>query len=193
MNKLPKEKRDKLILVIMGSVMMLGLIYFGLIRPQFDTLSKIKIQTSNARNKLQKMEDTVKRAEATHDEMIDALDTLSHSEQDLASGGDTFQWTYDMMRGFKASYKTVDMPGIGQSVIGDVDFLPGFPYKQIKVTVTGTAFYHDLGKFIADFENTYPHIRVANISMEPAGATGDDSEKLAFKMDIIALIKQNTP
>ena len=72
------------------------------------------------------MEDTVKRAEATHDEMIDALDTLSHSEQDLASGGDTFQWTYDMMRGFKANYKTVDMPGIGQSVIGDVDFSARF-------------------------------------------------------------------
>lgn len=189
MNKLPKEKRDKLILVIVGSVAVLGLIYFGLIGPQYDALSKIKIQTNNARNKLQKMEDTVKMADATHDAMIDAVDTLSHSEQDIASG-DTFQWTYDMIRGFKANYKSVDMPNIGQSVISDVDYLPDFPYRQIKVTVSGTAYYHDLGKFIADFENTYPHIRIANLSMEPTGETGEESEKLGFKMDILVLIKQ---
>jgi hypothetical protein len=192
MNKLPKEKRDKLILVGVGSVVLLLVIYFGLISPQYATIATIKTQTNNARNNLQTMEDTVKRADATRDELIDALDTLSHSENDLASG-DTFAWTYDMIRGFKANYKTVDLPGIGQSSIGDVDFLPAFPYKQIKVTVTGTAYYHDLGKFIADFENTYPHIRVANITLQPAGAGGDDSEKLSFKMDIIALIKQNTP
>jgi hypothetical protein len=191
MNKLPKEKRDKLILVIAGSVVLLGVIYFGLIRPQYETIASIMTQTNDARNKLQTMEDTVKKADSIRDGLIDALDTLSHSESDIASG-DTFAWTYDLMRGFKANYKTVDMPGIGQSSIGDVDFLPAFPYRQIKVTVTGTAYYHDLGKFIMDFENTYPHIRVANLSMEPAGASGDDKEKLAFKMDIIALIKQST-
>jgi Tfp pilus assembly protein PilO len=191
MNKLPKEKRDKLILVIAGSLVLLGVIYFALIRPQYETIASIMTQTNDARNKLQTMEDTVKKTDATRDELIDALDTLSHSESDIASG-DTFAWTYDMMRGFKANYKTVDMPGIGQSSIGDVDFLPAFPYRQIKVTVTGTAFYHDLGKFIMDFENTYPHIRVANLSLEPAGASGDDKEKLAFRMDIIALIKQST-
>jgi Tfp pilus assembly protein PilO len=191
MNKLPKEKRDKLILVIVGSAVLLGVIYFGLISPQYAAISRIKTQTNDARKNLQTMEDTVKRADATRDELIDALDTLSHSESDIASG-DTFAWTYDMMRGFKANYKTVDI-GIGQSSIGDVDFLPAFPYRQIKVAVSGTAYYHDLGKFIADFENTYPHIRVANIVLQPSGASGDDSEKLSFKMDIIALIKQNTP
>ena len=191
MNKLPKEKRDKLILVIMGTLVLIGVIYFGLISPQKGAIASINAQTNDARNKLQTMEDTVKRADATRDELIDALDTLSHSENDLASG-DTFAWTYDIIRGFKANYKTVDMPGIGQSSIGDVDFLAAFPYRQIKVTVTGTAYYHDLGKFIADFENTYPHIRVANVDLQPAGGSGEDSEKLSFKMDIIALIKQNT-
>ena len=74
-----------------------------------------------------------------------------------------------------------------------MDLLPHFPYKQLKVTVNGTAYYHDLGKFIADFENTYPHARVVNLTIDPAGGTGDDSEKLAFRMDIIALINPNGP
>lgn len=192
MNKLSKEKRDKLILVIVGAVSLLGLIYFGLIRPQYDAISKIQTQTDTARNKLQTMEDAIKKTGVTVNELQDLTNALAHVENDIASG-DTFAWTYDMIRNFKANYKTVEIPGIGQPVISDVDFLPGFPYKQVKVTVSGTAYYHDLGKFIADFENTYPHVRVANLALEPAGAGGDNSEKLSFRMDILALMKQNTP
>ncbi len=77
--------------------------------------------------------------------------------------------------------------------MGEVDLLSKFPYKQLKVTVNGTAYYHDLGKFIADFENTYPHARITNLTLEPAGNTGDNSEKLAFRMDIVALTNPTVP
>jgi Tfp pilus assembly protein PilO len=192
MNRLPKEKRDKLILVIMASVTLLGLVYFGLVSPAHASINRIRTQTDNARDKFQTMQNTIKKADSARDELIDTLDKLSNAEQDIASG-DTFAWTYDMLRGFKATYKNVDIPVIGQAAIGDVDFLPNFPYRQIKVTVSGTGYYHDIGKFIADFENTYPHMRIANISLEPSGATGDNSDRLSFKMDIIVLIKPNTP
>jgi len=69
--------------------------------------------------------------------------------------------------------------------------LPAFPFKQVKFAVTGTAYYHDLGRFIADFENTYPHIRVANLQVQP-GDAGDGAEKLSFRMEVIALVK-STP
>jgi len=190
MNRLSKEKRDQLILVAVAMATVLGLIYFGLIRPEYNSIAKTKSQSNDAVSKLQTMEDAIKKAGATHDEMIDAADTLSEAEQDVGSG-DTFAWTYDLIRAFKSNYKSVEIPNIGQASIGDVDILPDFAYKQIKVTVSGTAYFHDLGKFIADFENTYPHIRIANLNLEPAGGSGDDGEKLMFKMDIIALIKQN--
>ena len=77
--------------------------------------------------------------------------------------------------------------------MGEVDLMPHFPYKQLKVTVGGTAYYHDLGKFIADFENTYPHARIANLTLEPVGGTADSGEKLAFRMDIIALANPTGP
>ncbi len=106
--------------------------------------------------------------------------------------GDPAQWIYDTIRNFKEHYK-VDVAVNSQLSIGEVDLLAHFPYKQLKVTVNGTAYYQDLGKFIADFENTYPHVRVVNLTINPAGGTGDDSEKLAFKMDIIALVKPTGP
>ena len=38
----------------------------------------------------------------------------------------------------------------------DVNLLPNFPYKQATLTVAGTAHFHDLGRFLADFENQIP-------------------------------------
>ena len=70
--------------------------------------------------------------------------------------------------------------------------LPQFPYKQIRVNINGTAYYHDLGKFIADFENTFPHIRIVNLTIEPVNTADPGNEKLSFRMDIVALVKPNS-
>jgi hypothetical protein len=58
------------------------------------------------------------------------------------------------------------------------------------LTIGGTSYYHDLGKFIADFENQFPLFRVLNLEMEPApSVAGAEKEKLSFKMDVVALVK----
>jgi hypothetical protein len=185
MNKLPKEKRDQLILVVMGILFVLFLIGFGLIRPQYGTISGINVKINAARDHLQSMEDTIKKGDAISTQLADMSYTLTQNESDMASG-DPAQWIYNTIRNFKEHYK-VDISVNSQLSIGEVDLLPHFPYKQLKVTVGGTAYYHDLGKFIADFENTFPHARITNLTLEPVGGTGDNSEKLAFRMDIIAL------
>ena len=53
MNKLPKEKRDQLILVGMGTLALLILIIYGLIRPQYAAISKINEEINAARDDLQ--------------------------------------------------------------------------------------------------------------------------------------------
>ncbi|HEY1719113.1 MAG TPA: hypothetical protein VGH42_12575 [Verrucomicrobiae bacterium] len=191
MNWLPKdkEKRKQLVLALLSTVVLLVVILLGLIRPQYEAISKTNVKIAAARAKLQSVEDTIKKADTLSLELADANLTLSHFEADMASG-DVYSWTYDTIRSFKADYK-VEIPTIGQPAMSDVDLLPRFPYKQLKVTVNGTAYYHDLGKFIADFENKFPHIRVVNLTLEPASDAGANNEKLAFSMDIIALIKPN--
>jgi hypothetical protein len=188
MNKLPKEKRDQLILVIVSTVTVLALIYFGLVRPQYATISRIQIDIKKAQDDQLKIESIIRQSETIQSQLFDIRDTLLHAEEDMASG-DTFAWTYDTIRHFKTPYK-VD-PTVGPPTAGDVDLLANFPYKQLKFNISGTAYYHDLGKFISDMENQFPHIRVVNLILEPAGGMGDDAEKLAFRMDIIALIKPN--
>jgi hypothetical protein len=85
----------------------------------------------------------------------------------------------------------VEIPEVGHPTIGESDLLPSFPYKQIQFAINGTVYYHDLGKFIADFENSFPHSRMVRLVVEPAASTDSNSEKLSFKMDIITLVKPN--
>ncbi len=192
MNIFPKdrEKRTQFILVIFCTLAVLGLIGFALIRPQYQTLSKIAKTESDERARLQKIKDTIKKAGDTTTQLSNVTSNLSRAEEDMASG-DIYAWTYDTIRKFKASYR-VDIPTVGQPSLGDVDLLPQFPYKQIKVNISGTAYYHELGRFIADFENTFPHIRVLNLTIEPVNATEPGNEKLSFRMDIVALVKPNS-
>jgi hypothetical protein len=147
-------------------------------------------QMTNARktaeNKLENMEKTIKGADATANELADVTVTLSRAQDDMASG-DLYSWTYDMLRRFKQPY-TVDIPEVGHPSVGDVDLLPTFPYKQSSFSVNGTAYYHDLGKFIADFENNFPYARIVDLAIEPSGT----AEKLSFRMQIIVLVKPNS-
>jgi hypothetical protein len=191
MNKLSKAKRDQLILVGLGTGFMLILIGFGLIRSQYATLSGINSRVAAARSQLDSMQDAVKKAANTSSQVTDLTATLAQTERDLASG-DPAQWIYNSIRNFKEHYQ-VDVAVTSQLSVGEVNLLPHFPYRQIQVTVGGKAYFHDLGKFISDFENTFPHARITNLNLEPDDGTGKGGEKLAFRMELIVLTNPNAP
>lgn len=191
MNKLTKEQRDHLILVGMGTLLLLGLIIYFLIRPQYAAVKHIRNQTVEARKELDTKKGEIEKAGTVANDLVDLTNKLAVAESDLATG-DPAVWIYDTIRNFKGKAK-VDISVNGQLTIGAVDLMGHFPYKQLKVTVSGKAYYHDLGKFIADFENAYRHVRIVNLTVDPVGGIGDDAEKLSFRMDIIALINPNGP
>jgi len=184
--KLSKDKRNQFVLVLVGTLAVIALMWFELIRPRYTALAQVVASQSVAAKKLDGIQTAIKHATTTATELTNVTQTLSDAENDMASG-DLYSWTYNTIRRFKAQYQ-VDIPEIGRPDVGAVDLFSSFPFKQVKFTITGTAYYHDLGKFIADFENTYPHIRVVNLQIQPADAT-DGAEKLSFRMDIIALVK----
>jgi Tfp pilus assembly protein PilO len=188
MKKLSKEKRTQLTIVIAATVAVLGLIYFGLIQRQFAALDKINRAKDAADKKLLSIKTTITNTTTIGKQVVEFAAILEQTEKDMASG-DLYSWTYDTIRHFKQSYR-VEIPEVGQPTVGEMDLLPSFPYKQIRFSVNGTGYYHDLGKFIAAFENNFTHARLVNLVIEPAsGAEG--SERLVFRMEIIALIKPN--
>ena len=189
MKRLPRDKRNQLITVILVTVAILALIGFSLIRPQFDSLSQIAKAKKAADSKLQSIKHSITNSEAIANEWNETNNALAHAEEDMASG-DLYSWTYDTIRHFKQSYR-VEIPEVGHPTIGESDLLSSFPYKQIQFTIIGTVYYHDLGKFVADFENSFPHSRMVRLVVQPATSPDSNSEKLSFRMEIVTLVKPN--
>ncbi len=186
MKWLPKEKKNPLIIVVLITAALLGLISVGLVKSQNAALAKIANDRRSAGDKLSTMENTIKNAALTTVQLGEVKAALSLAEADMATG-DLYSWTYGTMRQFKQQYK-VEIPEIGPPRSGEVELLAAFPYKQISFSITGKAFYHDLGKFVSDFENTFPHARLVNLTIAPVA---DQSEQISFSMDVIALVKPN--
>lgn len=188
MKKLPKEKRNQVILVwlvVIGVVvgwafMVLDYQLRARERAQ-DSLTKRINQFSNMTNLIALKDDYKTKAEAAGFE-LDVIESKMTS-------GDTFSWAVNTLRDFKQG-RNVDLPQISQPTITKTTLLPVFPYDQAKLTVAGLAYFHDLGLFIADFENQYPNARINNLDIQPATA-GD--ERLNFRMDIIFLVKPEQP
>ena len=187
--KLSKEKRNQLFLVLVCALAAIVVMWAELIRPRYTALAQAVATQKKAQEKLGNIQNEIKHSDAIVTELNNMTQTLSGAESDMASG-DLYSWTYNMMRLFKAQYPVM-IPEIGHPEVSSVDLFPSFPFKQVKFVVTGTAYYHDLGKFIADFENTYPHIRVVNLQLQP-GTSDDGTEKLSFRMEIVALVKSTS-
>jgi hypothetical protein len=187
--KLSKDKRNQFILAVACALAAIALMWMELIQPRYVALARAVANQKNAQQKLESIQNEIGHADKIVADMNSVTQTLADAESDMASG-DLYSWTYNTMRVFRAQYP-VAIPQIGHPEVSPVDLLPSFPFKQVKFAVTGTAYYHDLGRFIADFENTYPHIRVANLEIQP-GDSNDGAEKLSFRMEIIALVK-STP
>jgi hypothetical protein len=184
--KLTKDKRNQLILVTICALAAIALMWVELIRPRYAALAQVVANEKNAQGKLESIQTAIKQAGTVVGQLKSVTQTLSEAESDVASG-DLYSWTYNTLRLFKSQYP-VAIPEIGHPEVTAVDLFPSFPFKQVKFTVNGTAYYHDLGKFIADLENTYPHIRVVNLQIQPGDSSGG-AEKLSFRMEIIALVK----
>jgi hypothetical protein len=189
MKRLPKAKRNQLIMVVAGTVILISMVYFFLISPQGEKNRALGMDIGSAQTKLDQYRATIKKTDAMNNALNDATLQLAQAEEDIVTG-DIYAWTYDTIRRFKTAYR-VDILAPSQPTLSDVDLLPAFPYRQAKVTVTGTAYYHDLGKFVMDFENNFPHVRLVNLVMEPANILGSGGEKLSFRMDIVMLVKSS--
>lgn len=186
--KLPKEKRDHLILIFMATAGVVAGLNFLLINAQREKLADFPRKIASAQQKLETMRKTVRAESQTGTVLTLTSNKLAAMEQGMASG-DVNAWFYSAIKKFKQNY-AVDIPQVGQGEVGEVTLLPKFPYKQVKIGIGGTASFYDLGNFLADFENDFPYFRVQNIVIEGgSSAATPETEKLSFRLEVVALIK----
>jgi len=198
MKNLPKEKRDRLVLIVVSTMMVLIGIWQLLMVYQENELQRLDMAIQEAEVDLNKGKRIIERNEEFQQSLKEKQEELRAKEVGMASG-DMYSWIIMKINKFKADYD-VDIPQFSREVPTTVGIFPTFPYQAAQFNIRGKAYYHDFGRFIADFENEFPYLQVRNISLVPAGASAatgadepEDSEKLAFRMEIITLINPNAP
>jgi hypothetical protein len=188
MRKISKEKQKQLALVVIATFAVLGIIGYVFIKGGYAKLQTLEQKKIAAGEKLDQMQKAAKRSKEVEKTYSETRDSLAEKEADMASG-DLYSWMFTTLRRFQKGYK-VELPQISPVVSGEVNLLPKFPYQQAMVTVGGSAHFHELGRFIADFENAFPYMRISNLSLDVnPGSAPTDFEKLSFKMEIVTLVK----
>jgi hypothetical protein len=191
MNAIPKEKRQKVIVVAIVTLGALAGLWFGLINVQNQGLKELARNVDAAQRKLETARKALDDSKQLEAELSAAAEELDGIENGMASG-DLSTWVYNKVRQFKLSYR-VEIPQFSSIAEAETTLLPKFPYRQVTMNIGGTGYFHDIGKFVADFENQFPHIRIQNLELEPTPTpAGAEREKLSFRMDIVALVKSSS-
>ena len=170
MNKLSKEKRDKLILVCIAAVAVAGVLYTFVLGSQKDKLSAIQSQISGAQGKLAKAEAALKAADVIEARLAENRKLIDVKQEKMAPQGQYYYWFLKLVDQFRKDEK-LD-PGfivdISMPEFVDAGMLPKFPYKAAAFGLRVSGPFHDVGRFIANLENAYPYFRVQNIHLSPA-------------------------
>jgi Tfp pilus assembly protein PilO len=189
MKNMPKEKRNQLILAALIVAIVAGAWYMVVYKSQTEGIDTMRSKRDAAVKKLQEARLAIKTADQVESQLCDVKKRLEAVEDNMATG-DLYSWTINAIRQFKLGYK-VEIPQF--SVIDgprNTTILANFPYKQATLTIGGTAHFHDFGKFVADFENQFPYMRLMNLTLEPSsGLQAADRERLSFRMEIATLVK----
>ena len=93
---------------------------------------------------------------------------------------------------YRSSEHRVEIPNIGQPQNSEILMLPNFPYEARSFPISGTAFFHDFGAFLADFGNHFPYMLIQDLTLSPDssfGQIGPEREKLAFRFDLVVPVK----
>ena len=190
MKSLPKEKRDQLVMVALMTLAACAGIWYGLILNQKKSITRMAVRFADEESRVNGAERLVKTLPVLQRNLTEAEDELAAGEVKMASG-DMYSWVIFTINKFKEG-RRIDIPQFGREVRCDVGMLTDFPFGAASFTLRGTAFFHDLGRFIADFENSFPYARIQNLDIEPVGnstaAHNDSPERLNFKFEIVTLV-----
>ena len=192
-NKLPKDKRDRIVLVAIITVAASAAIWLLLISSQRQTLRTVRADVQKSSEQLARGNNLLKTQTQVSEQFEAASQQLQQREAAMAAPNDMYSWLIQTLNKFRANYR-VEIPQFGRELPAEVGIFPKFPYHAALFNVRGTAHFHDFGKFLADFENAFPYIRVQNIELTAmADASGDSREKLSFKMELLTLVRPVTP
>lgn len=192
MSNSPKQKREKLILAVMMSLAGVAGIWFGLLEPEQAGLRNRAKLLAETQGKLQTVQRELRLTESFKTNLDSARRQIQGMEAKMPTG-DVYRWAIRSITSLQTN--NVEIANLEPPRLGESTILPKVPYKSALLSVNGTAHYHDFGRFLANLENSFPHMRLQRMELEPTQfgeATSASQEQLNFKLEILALIKTSS-
>jgi Tfp pilus assembly protein PilO len=210
MNKLPKEKRDKIVLICVGAFLLCALLWYFLISSQNESIDKYRASILDLQSKVHRAEMLSKRAALVASELAKVQSEITEAEAEMIpieqlSGN---KWLLDTLTAFINDRRhAIRIVHITKDAVAGKQFLllPKFAYSGAAYDVELRGYYHDFGKFLADFENHFPYMNVQQLQMwpvaTPKGATvasaetakdlaiGPEREQLRISLRFVVLFK----
>lgn len=189
MSKSPKEKQEKLILAVLMSMAGVAGIWFGLLEPEQASLRNKAKLLAETQGKLSTVQRELRLTESYKVHLDSARRQIEDMEAKMPTG-DVYRWAIRSITSLQTN--NVEIANLEPPRIGESSILPKVAYKTALMSVHGTAHYHDFGKFLANLENSFPHMRLQRLELEPSQfgeATSAGQEQLNFKLEILALVK----
>jgi len=193
MKRLSTEKKKQLLFYCLLGVLACVGIYYLLIGSFNESFSRTQTELDKARADLDLAQTWMNKRDVIQADKAATSATLLARESQMAGMKDVYAWSYLLLDAAKQGHN-IDVVEVTRPRIGALRVIPDFPYLSATFTLRGQAYYHDLGRFVAAFENKYPLFRIENlvisktpeIGIELAKDTGEE-ELLFFQFDIVAL------
>src|SRR5687768_2945187 len=119
MSKLPKDKRDKMILVGLVTVVASAGLWFSLIKTQRQTLQKVRTEVQNSEDQLARGNATLKTGEQVNQQYQEVVRQIKDRESGMAAPIDMYSWLIQTLSTFSAG-KNVEIPQFGRELPTEV-------------------------------------------------------------------------
>ncbi len=190
MNKLSPKKRTELLKLSVGAVGVLAILHYALIRPQYVALQEKASEIVAVQEKVKVAKHEADLADRIKGDWEAAAEQLESIEAAFPSG-DFYFWIVKTLARFQSSHR-IHFNQVDPPQVAPLEVPPKVPYEIAKFTVGGRASYQDFGVFLADFENSFPYMRIQRLELEPASyarTSSEENEKLLFSLELSILVK----
>lgn len=187
--KLSREKRDRLILVAVVTVVVAAGLWTLVIGPQNTTRAANRTTVEELEKKIAGAQSLLKRAHEIATDYTRKQAQLDAIEKELAPDANAYFW---MFRLATEAVKTspVEFGDLTQPLFLETQVLSAFPYKSVAFTLTYHGHYHELGHLLAELENGYPHLRFQLVGLRPVDPPRPEQpELLTLQLKVTALVK----
>jgi hypothetical protein len=193
MTKLSRIQKERLVFMVMMTLLVSVILYQMVITATKDVLT--------IRSGLLTDWQQAQRGGKTQTELLTGLNDdfqqvtarIRECENSIATG-DPYRWLMKTLPNFFEA-DPVDLLNYEPPVIHDWQISPKVPYRAVTFTVSGNAYYQDLGRLLVALENSHPYLRIKRLDIEPkhsAEPGAKEDEKLSFRLEFVSMLKTNT-